>query len=96
MEDMQMSAWIHIVHCVARCLSPDCQMGGLGCDNMTCVLVCFLHDKPYQDLVERCAKISRAREAAFKENSAGETEEDEEEELEEMGETEDTDSHDVT
>ena len=74
-------------------------MGGLGCDNMTCVLVCFLHDKPYQDLVERCAKTSRAKEAALKENSAGETEEDEdEEELEEMpaGEAEDTDSNDVT
>ena len=31
-----------------RCLSPDCQMGGLGCDNMTCVLVCLLQGKPYQ------------------------------------------------
>ena len=31
-----------------RCLSPDCQMGGLGCDNMTCVLVCLLHQQPYQ------------------------------------------------
>ena len=41
-------------------------MGGLGCDNMTCVLVCFLHEKPYQELVERCAKITRAKEAALK------------------------------
>lgn len=71
-------------------------MGGLGCDNMTCVLVCFLHDKPYQDLVERCAKTARAKEAAFKENSAGETEEDEEEELEEMAAGEAEDSNDVT
>merc|ERR1711936_1424081 len=45
-----------------RCLSPDCQMGGLGCDNMTCVLVCLLHNQPYQVLVERCAKLSRERE----------------------------------
>lgn len=44
-----------------RCLSPDCQMGGLGCDNMTCVLVCLLHGKPYQALVERCARQSPDR-----------------------------------
>ncbi|KAH8408783.1 hypothetical protein KR215_012227, partial [Drosophila sulfurigaster] len=38
-----------------HCLAPDCQMGGLGGDNMTVVLVCLLHDKPYSDLVQRCA-----------------------------------------
>lgn len=37
------------------CLAPDCQMGGLGGDNMTVVLVCFLHNKSYQDLITRCA-----------------------------------------
>jgi len=47
---------------MTRCLSPDCQMGGLGCDNMTCVLVCLLHDQPYQVLVERCARQAAARE----------------------------------
>merc|ERR1712126_21617 len=47
---------------MTRCLSPDCQMGGLGCDNMTCVLACFLHDQPYQVLVERCARQSAHRE----------------------------------
>ena len=31
-----------------RCLATDCTMGGLGCDNMTVVLVCMLHGKPYQ------------------------------------------------
>lgn len=25
-----------------NCLAPDCQLGGLGCDNMTVVIVCFL------------------------------------------------------
>jgi len=60
-----------------RCLSPDCQMGGLGCDNMTCVLVCLLHDKSYQDLVEKCQKTVRSREAV-RENSCGETESEEE------------------
>lgn len=31
-----------------RCLAPDSSMGGLGCDNMTVILVCFLHNQPYQ------------------------------------------------
>ena len=36
-------------------------MGGLGCDNMTVVLVCFLHpvnNAPgdYADLCQRCAR----------------------------------------
>jgi protein phosphatase 2C family protein 2/3 len=31
-----------------RCLANDCSMGGLGCDNMTVVLICFLHGKPYE------------------------------------------------
>lgn len=42
-----------------RCLAPDCQMGGLGCDNMTVVLVCFLHGGSYLDLARRCSKPSR-------------------------------------
>lgn len=29
-------------------------MGGLGCDNMTVVLVCFLNGEPYEKLAERC------------------------------------------
>jgi len=46
---------------MTRCLAPDCQMGGLGCDNMTVVLVCFLHpvnDAPgdYADLCRRCSR----------------------------------------
>lgn len=32
-------------------------MGGLGCDNMTAILVCFLHEKSYEDLAERCSRI---------------------------------------
>jgi hypothetical protein len=39
---------------MTRCLAPDCQMGGLGGDNMTVILVCFLHGQPYEDLIERC------------------------------------------
>ena len=32
---------------MTRCLAPDSSMGGLGCDNMTVILVCFLHNKTY-------------------------------------------------
>ncbi|XP_049836080.1 probable protein phosphatase 2C T23F11.1 isoform X1 [Schistocerca gregaria] len=39
-----------------HCLSPDCLMGGLGCDNMTVVIVCFLHEMPYSSLCDHCAK----------------------------------------
>lgn len=37
-----------------RCLAPDCQMAGLGCDNMTVVLVCMLHGSSIADLREKC------------------------------------------
>ena len=45
---MMTTVTMSIMTLVSRCLSPDCQMGGLGCDNMTCVLVCLLHQQPYQ------------------------------------------------
>ena len=44
-----------------RCLAPDCQMGGIGCDNMTAVLVCFLHGGKYDNLVHKCAGIRLAK-----------------------------------
>ncbi len=31
-------------------------MGGVGCDNMTVVLACFLHGKSYGDLAKRCSQ----------------------------------------
>lgn len=40
---------------MTRCLAPDCAMGGLGCDNMTVILVCFLNGQSYDKLAERCA-----------------------------------------
>ncbi|XP_017070959.1 probable protein phosphatase 2C T23F11.1 [Drosophila eugracilis] len=43
-----------------HCLAPDCQMGGLGGDNMTVVLVCLLHDRPYSDLIARCRNSNQA------------------------------------
>lgn len=35
------------------CLAPDALMG-TGCDNMTVILVCFLHGKPCSQLIMRC------------------------------------------
>jgi len=48
-------------------------MGGLGCDNMTCVLVCLLHDQPYQVLIDRCAKTVKARDEAESQTEKEET-----------------------
>lgn len=49
---------------MTRCLAPDSSMGGLGCDNMTVILVCFLHNQPYQRLIEECIEIEKIREEA--------------------------------
>lgn len=51
-----------------HCLAPDCQMGGLGGDNMTVVLVCLLHDRPYSDLIARCRNSNQ--QAAAQEHEA--------------------------
>ncbi|XP_014488600.1 PREDICTED: probable protein phosphatase 2C T23F11.1 [Dinoponera quadriceps] len=40
-----------------HCLAPDALMG-TGCDNMTVILVCFLHGKPCSQLVLRCQEPS--------------------------------------
>lgn len=39
---------------MTRCLAPDCQMGGLGCDNMTVVLVCLTQG---EDLAKKCSRV---------------------------------------
>ena len=31
-------------------------MGGLGCDNMTVILVCLLNGGTYEDLARKCAR----------------------------------------
>ncbi|XP_071455180.1 probable protein phosphatase 2C T23F11.1 [Hetaerina americana] len=46
-----------------RCLAPDCQMGGLGCDNMTVMLGCLLHGGPYTQLVYKCTLSNPASSA---------------------------------
>lgn len=42
---------------MTRCLAPDCQMGGLGCDNMTVVLVCLLQGETYEELANKCSRV---------------------------------------
>lgn len=48
------------------CLAPVCQMGGLGGDNMSIIIICFLHGKPWEHLVERCKKIHADKKASTK------------------------------
>ncbi|THD20967.1 Phosphatase [Fasciola hepatica] len=47
-----------------RCLAPNCHTNGLGCDNMTVVLVCLLYGKPMSDLQRRCSRPCLAGPAA--------------------------------
>ncbi|XP_002157385.3 probable protein phosphatase 2C T23F11.1 isoform X1 [Hydra vulgaris] len=39
-----------------HCLAPDCQMGGIGCDNMTVILVCILNERSLDLLAEKCSR----------------------------------------
>ena len=41
---------------MTRCLASDSSMGGLGCDNMTVILICFIHNEPYQryEIINLC------------------------------------------
>ncbi|KAG5680583.1 hypothetical protein PVAND_010080 [Polypedilum vanderplanki] len=48
------------------CLAPVCQMGGLGGDNMTIIIVCCLHEKPWENLVEKCKKYHADKKAMSK------------------------------
>ncbi|XP_015119678.1 probable protein phosphatase 2C T23F11.1 isoform X1 [Diachasma alloeum] len=43
---------------INRCLAPDALMG-TGCDNMTIVLVCLLHEKPSLHLELQCQRVPR-------------------------------------
>ena len=39
---------------ITRCLAPDCQMGsGIGCDNMTVILICYLNGSTYEQYRDR-------------------------------------------
>lgn len=43
---------------MTRCLAPDCRMGGVGCDNMTVIIVCLLQGQSYSELSRKCARPS--------------------------------------
>ncbi|UXI22158.1 ABC transporter [Sarcoptes scabiei] len=39
---------------ITRCLAPDCQMGcGIGCDNMTVILICYLNGSTFEEFCDR-------------------------------------------
>lgn len=44
---------------LTHCLAPDSQMGGLGCDNMTVVIVCLLQNLTWKEFCEKCNKPRR-------------------------------------
>lgn len=48
------------------CLAPVCQMGGLGGDNMSIIIICMLHGKPWEHLVEKCKKMHADKKASTK------------------------------
>jgi len=55
----QMEPSIICEELMTRCLAPDCQMGGLGCDNMTVTLVCLTPPDTcptYAQLAARCGR----------------------------------------
>lgn len=41
-------------------------MGGLGGDNMSIIIICFLHGKPWQDLVDKCKRHHSEKKASSK------------------------------
>lgn len=41
-------------------------MGGLGGDNMSIIIICFLHGKPWQNLVDKCKRIHSEKKASSK------------------------------
>ena len=44
---------------ITRCLAPDCQMGsGIGCDNMTVILICYLNGATYEEFCNRIASVN--------------------------------------
>ncbi|KAK0417757.1 hypothetical protein QR680_013191 [Steinernema hermaphroditum] len=57
-----------------RCLAPDCQMGGLGCDNMTAVLVCLMQNESNEEFAARCARLAAAPVPDNTENGTGDEE----------------------
>ena len=53
------------------CLAPDSMMGGLGCDNMTVVIVGLLFGKDQADLIRRCRQPTAATSSAGNSDANG-------------------------
>ncbi|BHF72119.1 hypothetical protein SprV_0401518300 [Sparganum proliferum] len=47
-----------------HCLAPTCSANGLGCDNMTVLLICLLNGGSYSDFQQRCLRPCPAGVAA--------------------------------
>lgn len=44
---------------ITRCLAPDCQMGsGIGCDNMTVILICYLNGATFESFCKSLNKTN--------------------------------------
>lgn len=59
---------------MTQCLAPDFQLVGLGCDNMTVVLVAFLHGGTYEELQKKCSASLGISDAQKEETQAEEKE----------------------
>lgn len=72
---------------MTRCLAPDFQLSGLGGDNMTVVLVCFLHGRPYEDLKNRCLSsltVTNTRRDSLDDPNGAEGSNDDDEEVDDL------------
>ena len=47
-----------------HCLAPSARATQYGTDNMTVILIVFLHGKSYEELATKCKKVSEAQEEA--------------------------------
>ncbi|CAJ0580820.1 unnamed protein product, partial [Mesorhabditis spiculigera] len=54
-----------------RCLSPDAQMAGLGCDNMTVVLISITKGLDEKAFMEKCSRPSRYKPVTDEEENDG-------------------------
>ncbi|KAL3085169.1 hypothetical protein niasHS_010238 [Heterodera schachtii] len=55
-----------------KCLAPDCELSGLGCDNMTVILVCLLQDYSFDDYLAKLRASGTGFEFEHEEEEEGE------------------------
>lgn len=49
---------------LSKCLAPDCRLDATGCDNMTAIIACFLHNGTYDELAKKCQRPKKTRAVA--------------------------------